>query len=195
MSGRKMLREIMTINDIYNYAEPIMEMLREEYGSYDGDSLDEVRVEEPFAQRLAARGYDVRAWGPNNAPAVPPAPARPTASGEVVPVTVVRRGRPAANEPRSSTTPPNVRPIVPSSAPSRPASPLPAAPTSNAAVARPAEETPEPRRRGRPPGSGRATSSAASSEIVPQPEPRNDGEAAPPRRRGRPPGSKNRTDQ
>lgn len=103
MSGRKMLREIMTVNDIYAFAEPIMEMLREDYGSYDADSLDEVLVEETFAQRLGARGYDVRSWNDalDSAPEVaPPPPASRPPSGDVVPVTVVRRRPPAGRNER-----------------------------------------------------------------------------------------------
>lgn len=105
MAGRKMLREIMAVNDIYNFAEPITEMLREEYGSYDADSLDEVMVEEPFSQRLAARGYDTRPWAaPSEAPQPAPAPTRAPVP-EPVPVTVVRRGRPPGSTNRASGTP------------------------------------------------------------------------------------------
>lgn len=97
MSGRRMLRDIMTISDVYQYAESIMEMLREDYGSYDADSLDEVLVEETFAQRLAARGYEVRPWADGAAtepPATPAAtPPVPLPAGDVVPVTIVRSRR------------------------------------------------------------------------------------------------------
>lgn len=102
MPGRRMLREMMSVNDIYSYADPIMEMLREEYGSYDADTLDEVQVDERFAQRLQARGYEVRTGNeqPTPAPAPTPAPVpMPTAIAAetpVVPVTVVRTRRPAA---------------------------------------------------------------------------------------------------
>ncbi len=57
MPVRKMLRDLMTVNDIYHFADQITDMLREDYGSYDADALDEVLVEERFAQRLHSRGY------------------------------------------------------------------------------------------------------------------------------------------
>jgi len=113
MPGRRMLREIMSINDIYSFAEPIMEMLREDYGSYDADSLDEVRVEDAFAHRLKARGYEVR--GLIEPVAVEPAPAAPqAASSEIVPITVVRARRPTLNGERTpSSTPPRQRRTTP----------------------------------------------------------------------------------
>lgn len=96
MSGRRMLRDIMAASDVYQYADLIMEMLREDYGSYDGDALDEVLVEETFVQRLASRGYEVRPWvdvsPAESAPAAAPAPT-PLPSSDVVPVTIVRQRR------------------------------------------------------------------------------------------------------
>lgn len=114
MSGRRMLRDIMTVSDVYQYADLIMEMLREDYGSYDADELAEVLVEETFAQRLAARGYEIRPWGDSAAtedavPAAPPAPAAPAAApgGEVVPVTIVRNRRtPSTGDRATGSTPP-----------------------------------------------------------------------------------------
>lgn len=109
MSGRRMLRDIMAVSDVYQYADLIMEMLREDYGSYDADSLDEVLVEETFAQRLASRGYDIRPWGDSDtsesvpAPAPAPAPAPP--SSEVVPVTIVRPRRTASSGERAPSAP------------------------------------------------------------------------------------------
>ena len=98
MPGRRMLREMMSVNDIYSFADPIMEMLREEYGSYDADTLDEVQVDERFVQRLQARGYEVRTGNEQPAPPPTPAPIPPSIAAEtpVVPVTVVRARRPAA---------------------------------------------------------------------------------------------------
>lgn len=90
MAVRRMLRDIMNSADVYAFAEPIMEMLREDYGSYDADALDEVMVEETFAQRLKSRGYEVRPWGDVPAPA--------TAGGDVVPVRIVRQRRPMSPE-------------------------------------------------------------------------------------------------
>lgn len=74
---RRMLHQVMTVNDIYAYAEPIMEMLREEYGSYDADALDEVQVDDAFIHRLQARGYEVLpgAQVAGEAPSAPPASA------------------------------------------------------------------------------------------------------------------------
>ncbi len=59
MAEQRMLHDVMRVNDIYLFAEPIIQMLREEYGSYDADVLDEVLVDDTFVQRLTARGYDV----------------------------------------------------------------------------------------------------------------------------------------
>lgn len=101
MAERKMLREIMSLTDIYTYAESISEMLREMYGGYDADVFDEVMVDEAFVRRLAARGYEVRPWQPEPV-------ARPT--GETVPVVVIRRpattggSRPAAAPARPALT-------------------------------------------------------------------------------------------
>jgi hypothetical protein len=93
-----MLRDMMTVNDIYNYAEAIIEMLREEYGTYDADTLDEVQVEERFAQRLEARGYDVRtAVEPVVRAAVEPVATGVSQEPPVVPVTVVRTRRATPN--------------------------------------------------------------------------------------------------
>ena len=44
MAERKMLRQVMSPADIYLHADAICEMLRDHYGSYDADSLDEVPV-------------------------------------------------------------------------------------------------------------------------------------------------------
>ncbi len=84
MAERRMLREAMRIHDIYNYAEPIIDMLRERYGSYDADSLDEVLIDASFAQLLKERGYNVQVWSDSadaaeEEQAVAPAPeAAPT---------------------------------------------------------------------------------------------------------------------
>jgi hypothetical protein len=112
MAGRKMLRDIMTINDIYTFAEPIIEMLREDYGSYDADALDEVFIEEPFAQHLAARGYEVRSW-PETEASEPAAPQIAPVDG-VMPVTMVRPRRTPTSGERAGT---NERPA--SSGPTR----------------------------------------------------------------------------
>jgi hypothetical protein len=93
-----MLRTVMSVQDIYAYAEPIIQMLREEYGSYDADALDEVLVEDPFVHRLQARGYEVLVQPEADVAADVPAAPRPTP---------VRR-RPAAtdsaaDEPRPAT--------------------------------------------------------------------------------------------
>ncbi|HEX6293241.1 MAG TPA: hypothetical protein VFZ66_28940 [Herpetosiphonaceae bacterium] len=106
MPGRRMLRDMMSVNDIYSYAEPIIELLREEYGSYDADTLDEVQVEDGFAQRLQARGYEVRVESEPAAPGVSAAPvstppvSAPSVSAPetpIVPVTVVRTRRATSN--------------------------------------------------------------------------------------------------
>jgi hypothetical protein len=125
-----MLRDIMAVSDVYQYADLIMEMLREDYGSYDADSLDEVLVEETFAQRLASRGYEVRPWGegaagdsaPAATPTPAPAPAPATQSGEVVPVTIVRSRRTAGSGERSTGAPQQrARRTAPSGDTARPA--------------------------------------------------------------------------
>ena len=138
MSGRRMLRDLMTVSDVYQYADSIMEMLREEYGSYDADALDEVMIEEVFARRLLARGYDVRPWVddvPASAtPSAPPAPPAPAPSDAVVPVTIVRRGRPPASGNANNAAERSTE---------RPATPAP--------------------RRGRPPGSTNKTTRPAAS--------------------------------
>ena len=81
MAERKMLRHVMSPGDIYAHAETICDMLREHYGSYDADSLDEVMVEETFVERLKARGYDLLAEGAEAEDGAtaspPPAPAVP----------------------------------------------------------------------------------------------------------------------
>lgn len=120
MPERRMLRDMMSVNDIYSFADSIIELLREEYGSYDADTLDEVQVEDRFAQRLKARGYEVRsASDPAPAPPPTPTPAAPAPTSisqdmPIVPVTVVRTRRATPNTPstpggatraRRSTTP------------------------------------------------------------------------------------------
>ncbi len=81
MAERRMLREAMRVHDIYNNAEPIIDMLRERYGSYDGDSLDEVLIDASFAQLLKERGYNVQVWSDSadaaGEPAAAPAAAAP----------------------------------------------------------------------------------------------------------------------
>jgi hypothetical protein len=179
MAERKMLRELMTVQDIYNYAEPITDMLREEYGSYDADSLDEVKVEERFAQRLLARGYDVRPWVPVTSAPTPVAPPAPTpvtpaprpASDTPVPVTVVRRGRPPGTATRSTGT-----------ADQRTTRPAAASDATRRAPSRPAAASSDEPRRG--PGRPRSTPSANTAPTG--------GDEAPARpRRGRPPRSSN----
>lgn len=97
MAQMKMLRQVMSPADIYTHADTICDMLRDHYGSYDADSLDEVMVEETFAQRLAAKGYDLLPEGaePDDRPMAPPPPSRrelPRAEISQVPVR-----RPAQN--------------------------------------------------------------------------------------------------
>ncbi len=116
MPGRRMLRDMMSVNDIYSYADPIIEMLREEYGSYDADTLDEVQVDERFAQRLQARGYEVRIGGDAPTPAPTPVPVPtpiPTivpSETPVVPVTVVRARRTTPGPTGSPTSGPTSGP-------------------------------------------------------------------------------------
>jgi hypothetical protein len=104
MAERRMLREVMRVNDIYTFAEPIMQMLREEYGSYDADSLDEVMVDEVFSQRLMARGYELSpaaqasalraAQEGSRTPATEPKPARDASeASEAAPATATRTRR------------------------------------------------------------------------------------------------------
>lgn len=59
MAPRKMLRQVMSTADIYAHAETLIDLLRDHYGSYDADALDEVLVEESFVARLRAKGYDL----------------------------------------------------------------------------------------------------------------------------------------
>lgn len=97
MAQMKMLRQVMSPADIYTHADTICDMLRDHYGSYDADSLDEVMVEETFGQRLAAKGYDLLPEGaePDDRPMAPPPPSRrelPRAEISQVPVR-----RPALN--------------------------------------------------------------------------------------------------
>lgn len=145
MSGRRMLRDIMAASDVYQYADLIMEMLREDYGSYDGDALDEVLVEETFVQRLASRGYEVRPWvdvsPAESAPAAAPAPApTPLPSSDVVPVTIVRQRRTPSSAERpaeraTGTAQPRARRSAASSE-----TPQPAANGDSAPPARPKAE-------------------------------------------------------
>jgi hypothetical protein len=120
MAGRKMLRELMNVPDIYAQADSISQMLREDYGGYDAESFEEVLVEEAFAQRLAARGYEVRPWNAAAAPA--PAPAARPSGGDVVPVQIVRRPAGSATQ----------RPAAPAAQ----RSPAPAAPSAPPAATR-----------------------------------------------------------
>ncbi|WP_029215314.1 hypothetical protein [Kallotenue papyrolyticum] len=165
MAERKMLREIMSLNDIYTYAESISEMLREMYGGYDADVFDEVMVDEAFARRLAARGYEVRPWQPEPA-------ARP--AGETVPVVVIRRpataggSRPASAPARTSVTRGRAGlPLRPSSA----------APSASSLLA--PEEAP---------GDSRLREAGASEALLPASEP-TAAQAA----RGAPPAAQNGT--
>jgi hypothetical protein len=135
MAGRKMLRELMNVADIYAQAESISQMLREDYGGYDADVFDEVLVDESFAQRLAARGYEVRPW---NATTGAVAASRPV-SGDVVPVQIVRRGASAAAR---ATAPSVARTATPSTSRTTPVA-APAAPASEPPASEPpAEEAP-----------------------------------------------------
>ncbi|GAC1563703.1 MAG: hypothetical protein NVS2B7_37670 [Herpetosiphon sp.] len=59
MSEMKMLRQLMAINELYSHGEAISEMLRDQYGTYDADSLEDVLVDETFIQRLKAKGYEL----------------------------------------------------------------------------------------------------------------------------------------
>ena len=74
MAERKMLRQVMSPSDIYAHAEAVCDMLREHYGSYDADSLEEVIVDDAFAQRLQSRGYDL--LGEGEVPEAAPVPGR-----------------------------------------------------------------------------------------------------------------------
>ncbi len=102
MIQRQMLRQVMSPGDIYANADALVDMLRDHYGSYDADSLDEVLVDESFVQRLKARGFDIideaaRSDGGVASPPVPRrAPARPPAG-----TTPLRRA-PSADESASS---------------------------------------------------------------------------------------------
>lgn len=74
MSQQKQLRQVMSPADIYAHAEALCEMLRDHYGSYDADSLEEVMVDESFVQRIKARGYDLLPEGATveERPSTPP---------------------------------------------------------------------------------------------------------------------------
>ncbi len=133
---RRALRQVMSVQDVYAYAEPIMQMLREEYGSYDADSLEEVQVEDAFVQRLQARGYEVRV------PVAAPAPATDGAPA-LHPVAPRRR----AATPTASTAP---APVASTVAPVASAAPA-------ASSAAPAADAPRPATR------TRRTSTAAAS--------------------------------
>ena len=126
----------MSVQDVYAYAEPIMQMLREEYGSYDADSLEEVQVDDPFVQRLQARGYEVRV--PVDAPA--------TATDGASATRAVAPRRRAATPTNSTATAPtdSTTPTTPTAVP----------PTSSAA---PAADAPRPATR------TRRTNTAAAS--------------------------------
>lgn len=91
MAERRMLRQVMSPSDIYAHAESICDMLREQYGSYDADSLEEVFVDESFAQRLKARGYDLLGEGGESVEAVPLPPRRDVPRMDVGPSASMRR--------------------------------------------------------------------------------------------------------
>jgi hypothetical protein len=107
MAAKRMLRTVMSVQDIYGYAEPIMQMLREEYGSYDADSLEEVLVEDPFVHRLQARGYEVRGIVDGAALEVSAAPRTPATEAPAAPRAPATRRRTtttsSTDEPRPAT--------------------------------------------------------------------------------------------
>lgn len=145
---QRALRQVMSVQDIYAYAEPIMQMLREAYGSYDADVLDEVQVDDSFVQRLQSRGYELRV-------PVEPAPsdAAPPEPGVVAPR---RRTATTANSSPAPTSAPPVSPAPASSAPS---------PTANSAgPASTSSDTPRPATRTR-----RAATPTAATGDVPAP--------------------------
>jgi hypothetical protein len=63
MAEWKMLRQVISPSEIYANAESMVDLLREQYGSYDADSLEEVMVDEAFTQRLKERGYELLGEG------------------------------------------------------------------------------------------------------------------------------------
>ena len=85
MAQMKMLRQVMSPADIYSHADTICDMLRDHYGSYDADSLDEVMVEDTFIQRLAAKGYDLLPEGAevDDRPMAPPPSRREVPRAEI----------------------------------------------------------------------------------------------------------------
>ncbi len=54
MAEPRMLRQVMTTTELFSHSEAICDMLRDQYGTYDADSLEEVLVDEAFVQRLKA---------------------------------------------------------------------------------------------------------------------------------------------
>ena len=76
MAERKMLRHVMSPSDIYAHADTICDLLRDHYGSYDADLIDEVLVDESFVQRLKAKGYDLLGEGAESADGGSPLPPR-----------------------------------------------------------------------------------------------------------------------
>lgn len=91
MAERRMLRQVMSPSDIYAHAESICDMLREQYGSYDADSLEEVFVDESFGQRLKARGYDLLGEGGETVEGAPLPPRRDVPRMDVGPSPTMRR--------------------------------------------------------------------------------------------------------
>lgn len=89
MAERKMLRQVMSPSDVYAHAESICDMLREQYGSYDADSLEEVFVDETFVQRLKSLGYDLLGEGDMAESA--PLPRRDAPRMDVNPSSNIRR--------------------------------------------------------------------------------------------------------
>src|SRR5918998_738286 len=85
MAQMKMLRQVMSPADIYTHADTICDMLRDHYGSYDADALDEVMVEDTFIQRLAAKGYDLLPEGAevDDRPMAPPPSRRDLPRAEI----------------------------------------------------------------------------------------------------------------
>jgi hypothetical protein len=95
MAQMKMLRQVMSPADIYTHADTICDMLRDHYGSYDADSLDEVMVEETFVQRLSAKGYDLLPEGAevDDRPMAPPPSRREMPRAEIGQLPVRRPGQ------------------------------------------------------------------------------------------------------
>lgn len=112
MAEQKMLRQLLTMADLYAHAEAIIELLHEQYGGYDADALEEVLVDDSFVQRLQAKGYDLL---DENAPPVERPGRRPLG----------RPGQPPSNRTGNGNgqRPPQGRPPQNSTGRSQPSNP------------------------------------------------------------------------